>query len=244
MFPKSVARVFIFLILVAAVYFLVIQPRGRSRRAPLGPPFERRGRDFSGEMRPDRHRERERDTNPSSSGPETACESEYFSQWREPADAECEVRSENGYPVPDPRCTPGGVNPSVTEDVLRDPSWRTREVRNCAESEAQKHIAYRWYDIAKPRINSNENQVCELDHLVPLELGGADGMGNIWPQCGPDAVALNERYFKRKDLVENYLAEAVKKGQMPLAQAQRGIAANWTQYLDAATRWCAEQKRC
>jgi hypothetical protein len=30
-----------------------------------------------------------------------------------------------------------------------------------------------------PHGNSGSNQVCELDHLVPLELGGADGLGNI-----------------------------------------------------------------
>ncbi len=59
-----------------------------------------------------------------------------------------------------------------------------------------KHIAYAWYGVRKPRQNSYQNQVCELDRLVPLELGGADGLGNIWPQCGPDSVALNEHYFK------------------------------------------------
>jgi hypothetical protein len=73
-----------------------------------------------------------------------------------------------------------------------------------------------------------------LDHLVPLELGGADGLGNIWPQCGPDDVRLRDRYFKRKDQVENYLAAKVRAGQMSLDEAQRGIAADWTQSLDAS----------
>jgi hypothetical protein len=150
----------------------------------------------------------------------------------------------NGYPLPDAKCTPGGLNPSVTLDVLRDPTWRTKTVRNCASSEAEKHVAYSWYDIEKPRVNSNENQVCELDHLVPLELGGADGLGNIWPQCGPDAVSLNQRYFKQKDHVENYLAEEVKAGRMPLVEAQRGIATDWTQYLNDADLWCGRTGRC
>lgn len=96
----------------------------------------------------------------------------------------------------------------------------------------------------KPRINSNQNQICELDHLVPLELGGADGLGNIWPQCGPDAVTLNERYFKKKDHVENYLAEAVKSGRIPLETAQKGIAADWTQYMAPAETWCTTRGRC
>ena len=173
-----------------------------------------------------------------------SCSSAYFSSWTEPMATSCRILLKDGYPLPDPRCTPGGINPSVSLDRLRDPHWRTRSVRNCENSEAQKHIAYRWYDIQKPRINSNQNQVCELDHLVPLELGGADGLGNIWPQCGPDAMTLNERYFKQKDHVENYLAEEVKSGHMPLGLAQRGIASDWTQYLPAATRWCQEAGRC
>ncbi|MBW4044581.1 MAG: hypothetical protein HIU87_06250 [Acidobacteria bacterium] len=96
----------------------------------------------------------------------------------------------------------------------------------------------------KPRENSGESQVCELDHLVPLELGGADGLGNIWPECGPAGVSLDGRYFKLKDRVENYLADEVKAGRMPLAEAQQGIAADWTRYLPEANRYCAAGGRC
>lgn len=180
----------------------------------------------------------------SNASDQVICETKYFADWTEPAHNSCAVQMRNGYPVPDARCTPGGVNPSVTPDVLRDPSWRTRTVRNCATSEARKHVAYHWYQIEKPRLNSNQNQVCELDHLVPLELGGADGLGNIWPQCGPDAVTLNQRYFKKKDHVENYLAEEVRVGRMPLDLAQKRIALDWTQYLDEAEKWCAARGRC
>lgn len=86
--------------------------------------------------------------------------------------------------------------------------------------------------------------MCELDHLVPLELGGADGIGNIWPECGPDSATLENRYFKIKDRVENYLADEVKAGRIPLDTAQRSIASDWTQYLDDANRYCALGGRC
>ena len=111
-------------------------------------------------------------------------------------------------------------------------------------SEAEKHVTYKWYGTRKPRANSGENQVCELDHLVPLELGGADGLGNIWPECGPDATTLDNRYFKIKDRVENYLAEEVKAGRMSLDAAQRGIASDWTQFLTEANRYCAHGGHC
>jgi hypothetical protein len=234
---KSVVRFIIGVALIAAVYFLFIQKReqgGQGRE-------ERRGR---GEVprgpRPEVHGGEA----VAGATEQVICETQYFADWTEPAARACAVRMRNGYPAPDARCTPGGMNPSVTLDVLRDPAWRTKTVRNCASSEAQKHVAYRWYGIEKPAVNSNENQVCELDHLVPLELGGADGLGNIWPQCGPDAVSLNQRYFKQKDHVENYLAEEVKAGRMPLAEAQRGIAKDWTQYLNDADLWCGRTGKC
>jgi hypothetical protein len=172
------------------------------------------------------------------------CSSAYFEDWQEPANGSCNATIRNGYPVPDPRCTPGGVNPSVGAQVLQNPGWRTRCIRDCEESQAAKHAVYRWYQIPAPEHNSGANQVCELDHLVPLELGGADGLGNIWPECGPDGAALDDRYFKIKDRVENYLADEVKAGRIPLEEAQRGIASDWTQYLDRANRYCASGGRC
>ncbi len=170
--------------------------------------------------------------------------SEYFAHWRRPRAGSCSTQMRDGYPVPDPRCTPGGINPSVTVALLRNPAWRTGCIRNQQSSEKKKHKAYRWYSLRDPRGNYGDTQVCELDHLVPLELGGADGMGNIWPECGPSGVSLQGRYFKIKDRVEDYLAYEVKAGKMPLAAAQHGIAENWTQYLDAANRYCAATGGC
>jgi 5-methylcytosine-specific restriction endonuclease McrA len=150
----------------------------------------------------------------------------------------CAVLQRNGLPVPDPRCTPGAINPTVTAAVLANPEFRTRCVRNNATTEAEKAAAYTWYDQPHPRNNRGPDQTCELDHLVPLELGGADTLDNIWPQCGPAGVPLPERFFKRKDTVENYLSFMVKHNETGLAAAQRGIAANWTQYLAAAEAMC------
>jgi hypothetical protein len=204
---------------------------------------------FSHSPRESRHRGRERRRREGETPAEcreigVVCSSEYFSAWHAPHDASCATTLHNGYPVPDPRCTPGGIDPSVTAETLRNHAWRTGCIRDCQTSEAEKHAAYRWYGVRVPRRNYGETQVCELDHLVPLELGGADGLGNIWPQCGPPDVALRERYFKLKDRVESYLAEEVRLGKMPLKAAQRGIAADWTRYLDAASQYCESGGRC
>lgn len=162
------------------------------------------------------------------------CASNYFSTWKWPEAGSCALGTRNGYPVPDPRCTPGGIVANLSASLLEDPRWRTKCIRNCQSTEKQKHVTYSWYGLAAPTGNNGASQICELDHLVPLELGGADGLGNIWPQCGPDDVRLRDRYFKRKDQVENYLAAKVRAGEMSLEEAQRGIAADWTQYLDVS----------
>jgi 5-methylcytosine-specific restriction endonuclease McrA len=143
----------------------------------------------------------------------------------------CKTRLSNGFLLPDSECTPGAVNPTVTTEVLRGPSFRTACVRGHASSAAEKNQTYQRYAIEHPDQNTGQTQACELDHLISLELGGADTVDNIWPQCGPPGVSLSERYFKRKDAVENFLAKQVREGKMSLAEAQKGIATDWTQFL-------------
>lgn len=156
----------------------------------------------------------------------------------QPVPGSCHVRFINGFPAPDPDCTPGAINPTITVEVLRNHSFRTRCLRNMATTEQEKGQVYSWYGIRHPRKNYGDTQTCELDHVIPLELGGSDQLENIYPQCGPENVPLEQRAFKRKDTVENYLAWAVKTGQMDLSAAQRGIASNWLQYLEEAESMC------
>jgi len=139
-----------------------------------------------------------------------------------------------GFLLPDPTCSPGAVNPTVTIEVLHNKKFRTGCIRDGATSAAQKNQTYAWYNIAKPKRNTGKTQTCELDHIIPLQLGGADTLENIWPQCGPKGVKLARRYFKLKDAVENYLAKAVRNGIIDLETAQHGIAEDWTQFLHAA----------
>src|ERR1700722_12043429 len=166
------------LLVLIVLVFLAVQRSYRSRRMPrLFPPPST---SVEPRVHSDEARRREKETG---RHPETResmvaacetlgvkCNSRYFGQWQAPGENACMTRIRNGFPVPDPRCTPGGVNASVTAEVLRDRAWRTGCIRNCQASEAEKHATYKWYGLQKPRSNSGESQVCELDHLVPLEL--------------------------------------------------------------------------
>lgn len=137
----------------------------------------------------------------------------------------------NGMQLPDPACTPGAVNPTVTAGVLQNPAFRTGAVRDQLTSAAQKQIVYVWYGLLKPKNNVGPNQICDIDHLVSLGLGGSDALENLWPQCGPGNVPVGRREFKIKDAhVELGLMKRVKAGA-DLADIQQRIAADWTQFL-------------
>jgi hypothetical protein len=136
-----------------------------------------------------------------------------------PPSAKCKTRKKNGFLLPDPNCTPGAINETLTLEVMTMKNFGTVCVRDQATSAGKKQATYTWYKIASPANDTGKNQVCELDHLVSLELGGADTLDNIWPQCGPSKALLNARYFKRKDAVENFLAGEVRNGKIALAEA-------------------------
>lgn len=149
------------------------------------------------------------------------------------APGSCHVRhAANGMQLPDPACTPGAVNPTVTAEVLRNPAFRTGQERDLATSAAMKRRVYAWYGLTPPAKNRGPDQVCELDHLISIGLGGADTLDNIWPQCGPANVPVGQREFKLKDAVaELSLMREIKAGA-DLRSVQARIAADWTQFLE------------
>ena len=156
------------------------------------------------------------------------------SGWREPAAGSCKVViREDGHRFPDRTCTPGALNPTVTEDVLRHSDFETECIRNMATSEEQKRIIFKWYGVP-------EDTTCEMDHLVSLEIGGADTLDNIWPQCGPAHATGMARDFKQKDSVELFLGEQVKlgaaNGGMSQQDAKQRVTQDWTTLIDEAKK--------
>ncbi|MGH3289417.1 MAG: hypothetical protein ACRDPD_32865 [Streptosporangiaceae bacterium] len=120
--------------------------------------------------------------------------------------------------LPDPRCTPGSIDPVVTQTDIKstickggwtDPHLRPPE----AQTEAFK------YDVAYPAYGTPPSEKTELDHLVPLELGGSNDATNLWPEYPPSP--------NPKDKVEDALNAAVCDGRVSLAAAQDAIAADW-----------------
>ena len=86
-------------------------------------------------------------------------------------------------------------------------------------SEATRRAVYASYGVAW-----TARAGYEVDHLIPLELGGDNSLANLWPE--PQNTGT-EAGYATKDGVENHLHALVCAGKVPLATAQNAIAANW-----------------
>lgn len=131
-------------------------------------------------------------------------------------------KSVNG--LPDSKCTPGAVDPRVTQTNIKDTickSGYTKTVRPpISYTEPLKIKLMKSYGI-KGLLKDYE-----LDHLIPLEIGGnPTNVKNLWPEPwhGNSTASM-------KDSVENYLHKQVCSGNMKLEDAQKEIATNWYNY--------------
>jgi hypothetical protein len=118
--------------------------------------------------------------------------------------------------MPDRRCSPGAYDPRLTRAVICAPGFRTSTVRHVPESE--KHAVESEYGLA-PRPHG---RTLEIDHIVPLELGGSNAIANLFPEPAAGAAS-----YHVKDRLENSLHALVCRGAFRLRSAQRQIAANW-----------------
>ncbi len=137
---------------------------------------------------------------------------------RQPPPGSCHARGSGLFSLPDPRCTPGAIDPAVTQADIATTICRTgyTETVRPPESvtEAEKPASLRSYGDRRP------SHYYEYDHLVPLELGGArNDPRNLWPEPGTIP--------NPKDELENGLRDRVCDGEVTLAAAQLAIARNW-----------------
>ena len=143
---------------------------------------------------------------------------------RQPAPGACHAIGTGLYSRPDPRCTPGALNPAVGTTTLGSTICRsgwTSTVRPPESiTEPEKFASMRAYGL------TGSASGYEYDHFVPLELGGAvNDPRNLWPE--PDYPIRSGFYLNPKDRLETALKHRVCDGEMTLAEAQRMIATNW-----------------
>lgn len=115
--------------------------------------------------------------------------------------------------LPDLTLTSGTAYSNVTTKDVCSKGWakKHRKVTN-----AMRDAVFRQYQ------TPYEPGRYEVDHLIPLELGGTNDISNLWPEAYEPRPGAHE-----KDEVENELHWRVCLGQMSLQEAQSVISQDW-----------------
>ncbi len=122
----------------------------------------------------------------------------------------CRVRGA----LPDPTCTPGAVFNTATKAQICVSGYSTT-VRDVPQSLWNKVFA-------EYGITVHSGATYEVDHLIPLEIGGSNDIKNLWPEAASPTPGFHD-----KDRLENYLHRVVCSGSMSLSEAQKEIATDW-----------------
>ncbi len=136
-----------------------------------------------------------------------------------PAAGSCHARQGASGVLPDPACTPGAVDPHVTDATLESTVCRrggyTSTVRPPTSiTNSEKRLAQAAYG------QSDGPSAYEFDHLVPLELGGTpNSAANLWPEPGSSP--------NPKDKLEGALHDLLCAHRITLTAAQHMIATDW-----------------
>jgi hypothetical protein len=136
----------------------------------------------------------------------------------QPRVGSCHARGSGLFSLPDPACTPGAIDPAVTQANLGRTICRSGYSESVrppeSVTEVEKRASLVSYGDHRPL------HYYEYDHLVSLELGGApNDARNLWPEPGASPNV--------KDSLESRLHARVCDGRMTLAAAQLAIAHDW-----------------
>jgi len=137
-----------------------------------------------------------------------------------PVPTGCHARGTPPRVLPDPTCTPGALNPAVTQATIRTTicvrGWTATIRPPLSWTEPIKRRLMRSYGYPA----GTSLRTVELDHLTPLELGGAPAVvADLWPEPGASP--------NLKDTVESTARARVCSGRMTLVDAQTRIATDW-----------------
>jgi hypothetical protein len=119
--------------------------------------------------------------------------------------------------IPDDSLTPGVVASTDQKLVCATGAQGTYSQQHRVTTTAMKAEVYRRYHVEK------KGREFEIDHRLPLALGGKDAIENLWPQEG-----WAHPSFHDKDRLEAYLWRQVcRKHAMALGEAQKMLLGDW-----------------
>ena len=116
----------------------------------------------------------------------------------------------------DTACTPGSIFSNATAEIICVSGYTTR-VRDSSSATKSK-VEKEYNQVYNPK----NPRAYEIDHLIPLELGGSNDTANLWVEPGAGAQS-----YHAKDVLENKMHALMCAGLLPLSRAQRQISLDW-----------------
>lgn len=151
-----------------------------------------------------------------------------------PAPGSCHYRyATDGQPLPDPACTPGAVDSSVSDanrssTICRKGGYTSTVRPPEALTQAAKRRLLAAYGVPQSQISHYE-----LDHLIPLNDGGASDVRNLWPEPDTFRQFHKSSFIQNdKDAVEDYTYSAICSGKVAVSAVQNAMDTDWTTAVD------------
>jgi hypothetical protein len=121
---------------------------------------------------------------------------------------------------PDVKCTPGaggeaGLGGTDEFEVICGTKTKGRR---CNFSREIREAVFQAYGLDYPQPRGDY----ELDHLIPLELGGSDDVRNLWPEAAEPKPGFHE-----KDQLENALHPLYCGHRLSLKEARAALTGDW-----------------
>jgi hypothetical protein len=118
-----------------------------------------------------------------------------------------------GVSMPNPKLTPGAVATTNTTEICLLPDHLASTVISAAKQNAV---------LTEYGVNPTASGAkYDIDYLVPVSLGGATTMANMWP------AAYKGTGFFEKDQLDHVLRDLVCHRELSLRTAQRDLEQNW-----------------
>jgi hypothetical protein len=155
--------------------------------------------------------------------------------------------------LPDESMTPGAIDARVRGNQICSSTWapgppgeppveggsQTYSQTARHTSQVVKEQAFAEYGIENPH---DGGQSYEIDHRIPLSLGGRDVLANLWPESrsaqGMNAWAKDRLEYRLYNLVCH---PPQGEQPIPLREAQQALQGDWTQAYET---YCGNEDEC
>ena len=149
----------------------------------------------------------------------------------------CMLTTAHAAPIlPDPNLTPGEAR--TTDDMiacLAHTGGEEDSVRSVPKKLSNQVYKSYGLDGNHKGYCGEAEKGCEIDHLIPLKLGGANTAANLWPQSyGGEQGAFLKDALEKTLIARVCRTNTLHPKKLPLAEAQKAISTNW---LDAYQKY-------